>query len=259
MIENLNIDTSNPLAIAISGNAGAGKSTVSTEVAQRLGADTVVNAGRFYRAAAVLMYGIGIYHDQPSAVSSFATSIRSITQDGFGENQKTIFTFKNGDVEELLPQEHGLHTPRTTELVQLYSPHSDLRRKIGSAEISIAKYILTSGWPISGNKIFVMEGRDVYNVLTTIGKIPDEQILSIFLEVSHGVAARRRQSEPQFSGMQLGQIAQKIAQRDAADRNREHGSYGYEPLRDKKIETDHTTVEEIVTQVIEMAAGEASS
>ena len=74
---------STPLIIAIDGPAGAGKSTVTRAVAQRLGM-LYLDTGAMYRAATVGMYDAGVDVDDPDAVAAYVCE-RDISFDAEGQ------------------------------------------------------------------------------------------------------------------------------------------------------------------------------
>ncbi len=65
------VDSPRPLLVAIDGPAGAGKSTVSTAVAERLGIDRL-DTGAMYRAVAALALERGVRPDDAAAVAALA-------------------------------------------------------------------------------------------------------------------------------------------------------------------------------------------
>lgn len=243
--------TEKPLVVSISGDAGAGKSTVSVEAAKATGSDTVFNTGRVYRSGVKIMQGFGIYPDNEQAVENFARSIRGVVQEGFGDDQTTTFRFRDGSSRTMHPIEDQLHVPEMTPILPSYTSQLPLRRVLGEIEVETALGVLRNGWPIGGSRVFVSEGRDVFDVLTR-GGIPKEDILSVFLDVSNATAAKRRQHEPQFSGMNLRQIEVEIAERNRADRERAHGSYGFQDGRDVLIQTDNTDAQQVAVRIIQL-------
>jgi cytidylate kinase len=240
-----------PLAVAISGPAGAGKSTVSTEAAKVACSDTVFNTGRVYRSGVRIMQGFGIYPDNEQAVENFARSIRGVIQEGFGDEQLTTFKFKDGSVRTMHPIRDKLHIPEMAPILPAYTSQLPFRRALAEVEVSTALTVLKNGWPIGGSKVFVSEGRDVFDVLTR-GGIPEKDILSVFLDVSDETAARRRQHEPQFKGMNLRQIEKEISERNRADTERAHGSYGFQEERDVLIETDNANAQQVAAEIIKL-------
>ncbi len=240
-----------PLAVAISGNAGSGKSTVSVEAAKASNADTVFNTGRVYRSGVRIMQGFGIYPDNEQAVENFARNIYRVVQEGFGDDQITTYSFKDGSSRTMHPIRDKLHVPEMTPILPAYTSQLPFRRILGEIEVGTALDVLRNGWPKSGSRVFVSEGRDVFDVLTR-GGVPEGEILSIFLGVSDSTAAKRRQNEPDFIGMNLRQIEKEIAERNRRDRERAHGSYGFQEGRDVLIETDHTDAEQVAAQIIDL-------
>ena len=63
-----------PLLVAIDGPAGAGKSTVSRAVAERLGVDRL-DTGAMYRAVAALALELGTPPDDNDAVAALAAAV----------------------------------------------------------------------------------------------------------------------------------------------------------------------------------------
>jgi cytidylate kinase len=72
-----------PLVIALDGPAGAGKSTVTRTLADRLGI-LFLDTGAMYRAATVGLFAAGVDRDDPAAVAAFVTG-RTVDFDAAGQ------------------------------------------------------------------------------------------------------------------------------------------------------------------------------
>ncbi len=153
-----------PLLIAIDGPAGAGKSTVSSAVARRLGLDRL-DTGAMYRAIAALALSKGIAPDDATAVAALAEAAdievgRRVVIDG-------------QDVTGVI------RTPEVGQAVSLVAANKAVRTQLVRRQQAWAE----------AHGGGVVEGRDIGSVV-----FPEAE-LKVFLTASPEERARRRHDE----------------------------------------------------------------
>jgi 3-phosphoshikimate 1-carboxyvinyltransferase len=152
------------LVVAIDGPAGAGKSTVSTAVAERLGVDRL-DTGAMYRSVAALALERGVAPDDIAAVAGLAAGAaihvgRRVTIDGL-------------DVTEVI------RSPEVGRAVSIVAANPEVRRHL---------VVRQRAWA-EGHGGGVVEGRDIGSVV-----FPHAQ-LKVYLTASPEERARRRHDE----------------------------------------------------------------
>ena len=186
---------SEPLAVAIDGPAGVGKSTVAREVAQRLGF-VYVDSGATYRAAALKVVEGGVSPDDAERVVELvrATDIR-LESDGL--DSRVLLDGRDAG--------QRLRTPEITLAASKVSRLPEVRHKLIALQRQIA----------SRHNV-VMEGRDIGTVV-----LPHAG-LKIFLTADPDERARRRlgQDQDQGRGGSLAETAADIGRRDRLDTER---------------------------------------
>lgn len=208
----------NKYAIAIDGPAGAGKSTISKIVSEKLGLE-YIDTGAMYRAVTLkaLKSGTDLYDDEKMAELLHSTEI------DFRENH----IYLDGKIvdEEI----------RSTEVNQNVSTVA----KIGA----IREILVLKQREIAENKSVIMDGRDIG---TTV--LSDAEY-KFFLNASVDERARRRFEESE-SGLSYEDIKADIVKRDCIDMNRE-----ISPLvkAEDSIEVDTTSmsIDEVVAHIVD--------
>ncbi len=153
-----------PLLVAIDGPAGAGKSTVSTAVAERLGVDRL-DTGAMYRAVAALALELGTPLDDRGAVAALAAS----SEIEVGEQ----VVIDGRDVTGLI------RSPEVGRAVSVVAANPEVRRHLVERQ---------RAW-VGAHGGGVVEGRDIGSVV-----FPGAA-LKVYLTASTEERARRRHDE----------------------------------------------------------------
>ena len=226
LIDNVILRVRKPI-IAIDGPAGAGKSTVTRQVAKSLNL-LYLDTGAMYRAIACLVQRSGVSIDDPAAIAEL---VSQATLEFFSTTDNTLSRLRiNGeDVTEVI------RTPEITALVSQIAAQLAVRDKLVRYQQQFGR---------KGG--FVAEGRDVGTNL-----FPDAD-LKIFLTASVAERTRRRWLDFQdqgHNGITLEELEQEIKKRDYQDSHR-----SLAPLRQAvdaiAINTDGLTIEEVTNKII---------
>jgi cytidylate kinase len=212
--------------VAIDGPAGAGKSTVSRRVAERLGY-RLVDTGALYRAIALRASEDGIsFSDGPRLGE-------------LGAGLELGFEMK-GDVPRLhidgRDRSDDIRTPEISQGASIVSQHPEVR----AALLDLQRRLGAEGG-------VVLEGRDIGTVV-----FPDAEV-KIFLTASDRERARRRQMELKARGAntELETVLSEMRERDHRDSSRPLA-----PLRVADdaihVETTGLSLDEVVEQVVEI-------
>lgn len=207
------------LLITIDGPAGAGKTTVSRALAERLGY-RYIDTGALYRGVA---YEVSLRGIDPQNENELQDLCRQL-QLSFVTNEKGLRLYSGKkDISD------HIRTPEISMLASAVSAKSVVR-----------EYLLEAQRDIGHQKDAVFEGRDMGTVV-----FPHADI-KFFLDASPEVRALRRFRESDAgSGQSLKEVQKDIQQRDTNDSTRRLA-----PLRpaDDAIRIDSTTlsVEKVV-------------
>jgi len=158
------VDPPRPLLVAIDGPAGAGKSTVSTAVAERLGIDRL-DTGAMYRAVAALALERGVRPDDAAAVAALAAG--SVIE--VGER----VAIDGVDVTAVI------RSPEVGQAVSVVAANPEVRRHLVQRQ---------KAWAAAHGG-GVVEGRDIGSVV-----FPQAQV-KVYLTASPEERARRRNDE----------------------------------------------------------------
>ena len=232
LIDNIVLQKRQPI-VAIDGPAGAGKSTVTRRVAQKLGL-LYLDTGAMYRAVTWLVMESGIAIDDQVAI---AFLVKDVNIELTSPKAADLPTVVHIDGQEVTT---AIRTPQVTAQVSQIAAQAAVREKL----VEMQKQ--------SGEKGgIIAEGRDIgTNVF------PDAQ-LKIFLTASVTERAKRRWQDLQNQGhsdINIEQLAQDIQRRDEQDSKR-----AIAPLKkaDDAIEliTDDLTIEEVIQKIIDLYSG----
>lgn len=221
-----------PVIIAIDGPAGAGKSSVASLLAQRLGIP-YLDTGAMYRAVALLALRDGLRSPLDENASARVVELmREHRLDVEAEAQATTIVIDGRDVAgEIRTPECSLMASAVSALPEVRSALIPLQRELG----------LKKGG--------VMEGRDIGTVV-----FPDADF-KIFLTASVDERARRRYGDlkERDAATSLEEIREQQQQRDRQDTSRSesplqvaHGSV--------VIDTTGSTLEEVVERLLQVVA-----
>ena len=206
------------MVIAIDGPAGAGKSTVARGVAAALDF-TYLDSGAMYRCVALAGLEDGADLDDPGAMARIAASLAI----GFPDGSVDL---DGRDVSD------AIRAPEVSAAASRVSVHPEVREAMVARQREL----------IEGGR-YVAEGRDIGTVVSPGAP------LKVFLTASADERARRRAAE---SGQDPDAGLAAQSERDARDRDREHGAL--RPADDAvELDTTALSLDEVVARVVELA------
>jgi len=211
--------------IAIDGPAGAGKSTVTRSIGQKLGL-LYLDTGAMYRAVTWLVLDRGIPIDDETAIERLVSQCDIELSDHADQYQVRI----NG--QEVT---QAIRSTNVTANVSAIAAQTAVRQTLMKKQ---KNYGQKGG--------IIAEGRDIGT------HIFPEADLKIFLTASVRERAKRRQKDLQDRGqgnISLEQLEQAIRERDRKDSNRKIA-----PLRQAtdaiEIQTDEISISDVVEKII---------
>ncbi|MBD2038429.1 bifunctional pantoate--beta-alanine ligase/(d)CMP kinase [Leptolyngbya sp. FACHB-321] len=233
LIDNMLLSSRKPI-VAIDGPAGAGKSTVSRQVAQRLDL-LYLDTGAMYRALTWLVLESGVAIDDEPSIAELASQCE-IELDA-----------------QLTPIE------KQSRAINVSVNGQDVTQAIRSLEVT-SKVSAIAAQPIVRNELvrqqrrygknggIVIDGRDIGTYV-----FPDAE-LKLFLTASVQERARRRQQDLKNQGkdiISLDELEQAIYDRDLKDSTR-----ALAPLRQAEdaieIQTDNLSIAEVVDRIVQL-------
>lgn len=200
------------MIVAIDGPAGAGKSTVARNLADRLGF-RYLDTGAMYRALTWLAMREGLPLGEPEELGELARR-NPVVFDEAGR-----VSIAGADVTAAIRQ------ARIDRMVSVVARHHDVREVMRERQRELGH---------QGN--VVIEGRDIGTVVA-----PDAQV-KIYLQADPDIRARRRQAERPDIGADA--LATDLRARDKLDRER------MQPAEDAVlIDTTDLEVDDVVTRI----------
>ncbi len=231
LIDNLLLRQRQPI-VAIDGPAGAGKSTVARQVAQRLGL-LYLDSGAMYRAIAWRVLDQGIDPQDAVAVAELIPTCQirlAPTGDDPAWAAYPSRLWLNGEEVTAL-----IRQPGVTALVSTIAAQPAVRQ---------ALLLQQQDYGIQGG--VVMEGRDIGT------QVFPQAELKIFLTASVAERARRRQRDLQAQGQPsetLEALEQAIADRDRKDSSRQVAPLKQAPDA-LELNTDGLSIAAVVDQIV---------
>ena len=192
-----------PLIVAIDGPAGAGKSSVSKELARRLGF-TLVDTGAIYRCIALLASREKVALDDDAALAKLLPRARISFQVSGGENRVLL---GGEDVSA------AIRTPEMSMGASKVSSRPVVRQGLLELQRRLA---------LEAKRGAILEGRDIGTVV-----FPDADV-KFFLVAAPEVRARRRWEELRQKGSNV-PFEEVLA--DQVRRDRDDSSRAVAPLR----------------------------
>jgi CMP/dCMP kinase len=211
------------IVVAIDGPAGAGKSTASRALAQRLGYG-YVDTGAMYRAVGVLAAERGLALDDDAALARLVGALSFELRDA-----GTALVVDGRDVSA------AIRRADAGELASRVSTRPVVRERLVALQRALGE---------AGG--VVMEGRDIGTVV-----FPDAPV-KLYLTAAPAERARRRAAELRARGEEVdeGALAADLEARDRRDSGREHAPL--RPASDARlIDTTHLGLDEVVERMAE--------
>lgn len=212
------------MIITIDGPAGAGKSTVTRLLAQRLGY-RFLDTGAMYRAVTLTAMDREVDLNDPQALGELARNLE--------------IEFKGDQIwVDGINVSHRIRTPEVARNIKFVADAIEVREHLVKLQRAIAS---------TGN--FVCEGRDQGTVA-----FPDAQC-KVFLTASVDQRAKRRAQQLKASGIEFdwAQLLVDQAARDLQDTSRPVGRL--QRAEDAiELNTDNKTLEKVVSELLTIVA-----
>jgi len=214
------------LIIAIDGPAGAGKSTIASRLARKLGYVNL-ESGAMYRALALKAIERDISFDDEAALAVLAHNSRIQLEPTLGGNRVLL------DGRDVTPR---VRETDVSEAASRVSVHPQVREWMVAKQRELG---------VRGG--VVMEGRDIGTKV-----FPDADV-KIFLDADPVIREQRRQKQQYPHGASAESMAAELRERDRRDRNRANSPL--EPAPDATV-LDSTSLseDEVLQRVEELVA-----
>ncbi len=209
------------LVIAIDGPAGAGKSTIASRLARKLGYVNL-ESGAMYRALALKAIERGHTFDDEALLVELARESKIVLEPVLDGNRVLL---DGHDVSGRIRERD------VTEAASRVSVHPRVRAWMVARQREM-------GAPGG----VIMEGRDIGTKV-----FPDAEV-KIFLEADPNTRVERRLKQRQAKAEQVASVAAELRARDLRDRTREASPL--EPAPDAVIlDSTHLSIEEVVDRI----------
>ncbi len=213
-------------SIAIDGPAGAGKSSVSKEIAKRLGI-VYIDTGAMYRAFGLYYLKNNLSLDEEEVVNMNVSNV--------------VIELKNEDEEtKIYLNQEDVTTEIRTEGASVGASKVSVYPKVREKMVKLQQ-------EIACKSSVIMDGRDIGTVV-----LPNAT-LKIYLTASVDERAKRRYKEQLLKGMdvKLEDIKKDIEERDYRDMHRETS-----PLKQADdailLDTSNLTQEEVIEEILKL-------
>jgi len=214
-----------PLIIAIDGPSGAGKGTISREVARRLGYRHV-DTGAMYRAVAWKALHESIDLSDEAASTDAARRARIVVADG-------VVAVDGHDIARAI---------RTPEI--------DAAAAAVARQPRVREILIAQQRAMGADGGVVMEGRDIGTVVFPAADV------KIYLDAAPEERARRRAHDPAHAlsaTATVGDVAQALAERDKSDRTRAASPLTLAPDA-VLIDTTGLSIESVIERVLALVS-----
>src|SRR5216684_2366003 len=215
------------LIIAIDGPAGAGKSTIASRLARKLGYINL-ESGAMYRALALKAVEWDVSFDDEPALVNLAHNSRIQLEPSLGGNRVLL------DGREV---SHRVREPDVTEAASRVSVHPGVR-----------EWMVARQQEMGAGGGVVMEGRDIGT------KVFPTADVKVFLDADPVVREQRRVQQSPAETAREKEVHAELQKRDERDRGR--AASPLEPAPDAvMIDSTHLSLDQVVEKAIELVEG----